>query len=273
MEKYSFLICVYGKDNPDFLKISIESMLSQTVSPDEIVLVEDGPLTPELYGVIEEASIAHPGVFNIVKNEKNLGLAKALNNGILHAKNELIARMDADDISMPERCELQLQAFEEQPDLDIIGTSTAAFDNDPEVITSVNHAAETPEAIYKRGKRRAAFSHVSVMYRKSTLLKYGLYGDYRRAQDTDLFCRMIYGGCHVRNLPQILVKVRKDDGMYRRGKSRQSLKCILKIRKNLWKIGYMSFADYLVLWFSYNIRAILPLSVQRFVYKTVKKKS
>ncbi len=273
MQKYSFLICVYKNDDPGFLKISIDSMLAQTVLPDEIVLVEDGPLTPELYDVIENASNEHPGLFNIVINENNVGLAKALNNGIVQAKNELIARMDADDICMPERCEKQLKAYEQTPDLDILGTSTAAFDTDPDEITSVNHAAVTSEEIYARGKRRAAFSHVSVMYRKSTLLEYGLYNsEYRRAQDTDLFCRMIYGGCNVGNLPDVLVKVRKNRDMFIRRKSRQSTECILKIRKNLWKIGYMSFGDYLRLWCSYKLCAILPLGLQRIIYQTLRKK-
>lgn len=273
MEKYSFLVCVYQKDDPEFLKLSIDSMLQQTAPPDEIVLVEDGPLTPELYDVIESASNENPGLFNIVVNENNVGLAKALNNGIMQAKNELIARMDADDICMPERCEKQLKAYEQNPDLDILGTSTAAFDTNPDEITSVNHAAVTPQEIYARGKRRAAFSHVSVMYRKSTLLEYGLYNsEYRRAQDTDLFCRMIYGGCNVGNLPDVLVKVRKNRDMFIRRKSRQSTECILKIRKNLWKIGYMSFGDYLRLWCSYKICAILPLGLQRSIYKTLRKK-
>lgn len=262
-------MCVYIKDKPQFLRQSLDSMLSQTVFPNEIVIVKDGPLTLELDAVIDEYAKDYPGLFNIIKNKTNLGLGKALNEGIKQSKNELLARMDADDICMPNRCELQLKAYEEQPELDIVGTSTAAFDSDPNVITSIYHAAETPEEIYARGKRRAAFSHVSVMYRKSTLEKYGLYRDFRRAQDTDLFCRMIYGGCHVKNLPEILVKVRKNDDMYLRAKSRQSLKCILTIRKNLWKIGYMSMKDYLVLWFGYNIRAMLPLSMQRFLYKRV----
>ena len=271
MQKYSFLICVYKKDNPEYLKLSIDSMLTQTARPDEIVLVKDGPLPDELDGVIAQYDADNPGLFTIVQNPENIGLGKSLNVAIEHSRNELMARMDADDICESERCEKQLKAFEEDPELDICGTSTGAFTSDPANLEWIYHAAETSEAIYERGKSKAAFSHVSVMYKKSTLMKYGCYGNYRRAQDTDLFCRMIYGGCKTRNLPEVLVRVRKDEDMTQRSASKESIRCVLAIRKNLWKIGYMSFGQYFKLWCAYKIRALIPKSLASKVYYAHKK--
>ena len=95
---------LYKKENPEYLRIAIDSMLNQTVAPDEIVLVEDGPLTDELYAVLDDYPILHR-----IKNEKNLGLGLALNIGLKECRNELVARMDTDDCSKPERCEKQLQ--------------------------------------------------------------------------------------------------------------------------------------------------------------------
>lgn len=121
MEKYSVLMSLYKKENPEYLRMAIDSMLSQTVAPDEIVIVEDGPLTEELHSVIKEYVTKYPELFQIVVNEKNLGLGLALNNGLKACRNELVARMDTDDISKPERCEKQLKVFEKNPELSIVG--------------------------------------------------------------------------------------------------------------------------------------------------------
>ncbi len=115
MEKYSVLMSLYKKEHPEYLRLALDSMLNQTVKPDEIVLVEDGPLTPELYAILDEYPMLHR-----VKNEKNLGLGLALNEGLKVCRNELVARMDTDDISKPDRCEKQLRRFEEKPELAIV---------------------------------------------------------------------------------------------------------------------------------------------------------
>lgn len=266
MQKYSFLMCVYFKDNPAFLAESIDSMLNQTVPPDEIVIVEDGPLTEGLYSVIKKYSDRFPQIFTIIRNQVNLGLGKALNEGIAHARNELLARMDADDISEKERCCLQLKAFEDNPELDIVGTSTCAFINDPQTIVSINHAACTLKEIYKRGKRHAAFSHVTVMYRKSTLQKLGGYGDYRRAQDADLFGRMLFSGCKAMNIDKILVKVRKGNGLVSRKKDKTNIDSILNIKKSQKKMGYISQIDYISLWFKYKVSLLIPNKLYQKLY-------
>ena len=101
---YSILMSVYAKDNPDYLKLAIDSMLNQTIKSNDFVIVEDGPLTTELDAVINEYSSKNKEI-NVVKIEHNSGLGKALDFGLNYCKNELVARMDADDISLPTRCE------------------------------------------------------------------------------------------------------------------------------------------------------------------------
>ncbi|MBQ3920927.1 MAG: glycosyltransferase, partial [Firmicutes bacterium] len=117
MEKYSVLMSLYRKEDPAYLREALDSMLSQTAPPDEIVLVEDGPLTEELYAVVSAYSDKAPGLFTIIVNEENMGLGASLNRGLTACRNELIARMDTDDISKPSRCEKQLRRFEEEPGL------------------------------------------------------------------------------------------------------------------------------------------------------------
>lgn len=104
MEKYSVLMSLYIKEKPEYLRLAVDSMLNQTVKPDEIVIVEDGPLTDALYAVLDE----YGDKITRIRNEKNLGLGLALNVGLKACRNELVARMDTDDISKLERCEVQL---------------------------------------------------------------------------------------------------------------------------------------------------------------------
>ena len=101
MEKYSVLMSLYRKEDAAFLRQAVDSMLTQTVRPDEIVIVEDGPLTEDLYAVVNEYAKAEPALFHIVKSEKNIGLGLALNLGLKECRNELVARMDTDDIAKP----------------------------------------------------------------------------------------------------------------------------------------------------------------------------
>ena len=166
MEKYSVLMSLYKKEHPEYLCKALESMINQTVKPDEIVLVEDGPLTPELYAVVED----YKEHLTIVVNEKNMGLGLALNEGLKACRNELVARMDTDDISKPDRCEKQLKRFEEKPELAIVGCHIDEFVGTPENIISQRRVPTTSGAIFNYAKRRSAFNHPAVMYRKSAVL-------------------------------------------------------------------------------------------------------
>ena len=147
-------------------------MLNQTVAPDEIVLVEDGPLTDELYAVLDDYPILHR-----IKNEKNLGLGLALNIGLKECRNELVARMDTDDCSKPERCEKQLQRFLEKPYLAIVGSHIDEFVDDISNVISQRIVPTTSEEIYKFAKKRSAFNHPTVMYSKTSVLENNGYAD------------------------------------------------------------------------------------------------
>ena len=265
MQKYSFLMSVYYKDNPEYLCESIESMLAQTVFPDEIIVVKDGPLTDELDLILDDYKSRWNKLFTIVPLKENKGLGLALNAGIEVSRNELIARMDSDDISEKDRCRLQLNEFDKDPTLDIVGTSTCAFIGNPNDVISINHAPCTFDAIYQRGKRHAPFSHVTVMYRKSTLQKFGCYGSYRRAQDADLFGRMLFKGCNAKNIDIVLVKVRKDDLAVRK-RSKINIQSILEIKKKQRKMGYISLADYMYLWIKYRGSLLVPNFIYQKIY-------
>ena len=267
MEKYSVLMSLYVKEKPEYLRLAIESMLAQTVAPDEIVIVQDGPLNDELYVVVEEYKNKYPELFNIVALENNVGLGLALNEGLKACKNELVARMDTDDISKPHRCEMQLKEFEKNPELSLLGSSVEEFHDTPDVIVSRRVVPTAHEDIYKFAKRRSAFNHPVVMYKKSKVLEVGGYNDLRRNQDVDLFGRMLYSGCKAGNIEESLLFFRSNDDLAKRRKSWQNTKSYIKTIKRFRKMGYASFWDYFVVAVAQTGMFLMPVKLQHWVYK------
>ena len=263
MEKYSVLMSLYKKEHPEYLRIALDSMLNQTVKPDEIVLVEDGPLTDELYAVVEE----YKTHLHIVVNKENLGLGLALNEGLKECRNELIARMDTDDISKPNRCEKQLKRFEEKPELAIVGSHIDEFVGTKENVISQRRVPLTSEAIYSYAKKRSAFNHPAVMYRKSAVLTEGGYANLKRNQDVDLFGRMLFKGHKAENIDEALLWFRSSDELAERRKSWENTKSYIDTIKNFWKIGYSSFGDYAKVAVAQTGMFILPTKMQNWVYK------
>ena len=178
MEKYSVLMSLYVKEDPDNFRIAINSMINQTLPPDEIVLVEDGLLTADLYAVIDEIKNAYPRLITSVVHENNQGLGLSLQHGLEAARNEIIARMDTDDISVLERCEKQLNFMNINPDVTIVGGQIEEFIDE---ITNVVGKREVPisdKELKEFLKSRCPFNHMTVMFRKSDILEVGNYQEW-----------------------------------------------------------------------------------------------
>ena len=271
--KYSFLMSVYYKEKPEYLKMSIDSMLNQTVKPDEIIIVKDGKLTKELDELIEKYKNEYSNIFTILNLEQNVGLGLALNEGIKVSRNELIARMDSDDISKSTRCEKQLEMFKKNEKLSICGTNISEFNDNIENITGYRIVPENNEDIYDFSKRRSAFNHPTVMYKKTDVLKYNGYSNLRRNQDVDLFGRMIFGGCEAYNIQDDLLWFRSDDNLSKRRKSWENSKSYIKTIKNFWKMGFSSFSDLFIVTVGQILVFILPIKFQKILYKKVLRKN
>ncbi len=272
LEKYSVLMSLYKKEKPEYLRLAIDSVLNQTVTTDEIVIVKDGPLTDELEDVLQKYTTAHPTLFNIVPSEKNLGLGLALNLGLQHCKNELVARMDTDDIAKPDRCEKQLRIFESTPDLSLLGSSVDEFCSDPSQVVSRRVVPTENRAIYEYAKKRSAFNHPTVMYKKSKVLDVGGYGDLRRNQDVDLFGRMLFSGCIAGNIEESLLWFRSNDDLAKRRKSWENSKSYIDTIKKFWKMGYSSFGNYLMIAVAQTGMFLMPVKLQLWVYKKLLRK-
>lgn len=267
MEKYSVLMSIYKKEHPEYLKLALDSMLHQTIKPDEIVLVEDGPLTDALYAIIKEYKKKNSTILKVVENKKNLGLGLALNVGLKKCRNELVARMDTDDISKPNRCEKQLEIFRKRPELAIVGTYIDEFSEGIDDIISQRRVPCDSGAIYKYAKRRSAFNHPTVMYKKSCVLSVGGYSDLKRNQDVDLFGRMLFSGCKAMNIDESLLWFRCGDELAGRRKSWSNTYTYITTIWRFWKMGYASAADFIIVAIAQIMIYFMPLKLQQGIYK------
>mgnify|MGYP004457059405 CR=1 FL=1 len=265
---YSVLMTIYKNDNPEYFKLALESMVKQTLKPDEIVLVKDGPITIKLQNVIDDFKKIYNKIVE-VNLEENVGLGLALNYGLKVCKNEIIARMDSDDISELTRCEKQISYFIKNKKYDIVGCPVKEFIDNKENVVSKRDVPLTNEEIYNFAKKRDPFNHPTVMYRKSRVLKVGGYGNYRKNQDTDLWIKMLNDGCYCANVNEYLLNFRFDENTYKKRKSWVNTKLLIKIRWNAYKIGFSSIFDFLKVLFIQLSIYVMPTSFQKIVYKKI----
>ena len=168
--KYSVLMSVYKNDNPDFLKIALESIYEkQTRKPDEIVVVFDGPLTELLYTVLDEFAKGKESIVHYLPQKVNLGLGEALRIGSSFCSGDYILRMDSDDISVPERFEKQIAYLEAHPEVDVLGADIAEFQDSPDEEMRLRVCPERHEDIVRMGKKRNPMNHVSVCLKREAL--------------------------------------------------------------------------------------------------------
>lgn len=269
---YSVLMSVYYKENPKFLRESIDSMLRQTIFPNQIVIVKDGPLTDELDNEIDKYTSRRPDLFTIIPLEENVGLGKALDIGLNYCRNELVARMDADDISLPQRCELQIKAFEKDPELSIVGSMIDEFYDNPSNILSSRVVPTEHFEIKKFIRRRSPFNHPTVMFKKSEVIRCGGYGDFRKKQDLDLFSRMLNNGCKAANINKSLLLFRSNEDNFKRRKSWDYCKSYIQVQFAIWKRGHCTIGDLIYVIIGQLIMFLSPMPILKWLSNTFLRK-
>ena len=265
--KYTVLMSVYYKEKPEYLSLSIESMLNQTVKPDEFIIVKDGSLTTELDEVINNFVTAYPKMFNIIVNETNLGLGPALAKGIENSKNELIARMDSDDYAVSTRCERQLDKFREDPKLGMVGSYEAEFVDTVDNVISIHRVPSENDEIERFMHRRCSVLHPTVMYKKSAVLKSGNYQSVLLYEDYDLFARMVLE-YHIKsyNIPEPLYYIRTSEDFFKRRGGIKYAKTVLKFKWGQYRKGYMSSMDFCISGLGQAFVCVLPNSLRKSFY-------
>ena len=262
---FSVLLSVYRKENPEYLKQSIDSIFTQTVPPTEIVMVEDGPLTDELYKVLD--GYKKDPRWKAVPLPENVGLGKALNAGLEACSYELVARMDTDDIAKPERFEKQLAAFAADPELSLCGTQAAEFRDTPENVTAHKKVPLTDEEIRQYARKRNPFNHPTVMYKKSEVLRAGSYQHAMWFEDYYLWARMLAQGSKTRNLPEELLWFRAGEDMFGRRGGFKYVKSAVSVKSKIWKLGVSGFGDFLVSAGGQVVVGLMPNGLRRRFYQ------
>ena len=212
---YSVLMSVYKNDSPEYLKIALESIYDkQTRKPDEIVVVFDGPLNDGLYKVLNQFKVGKEAVVKYYPQEANRGLGEALRIGSEKCTGDYILRMDSDDVSDPHRFEKQIQYVEANPEIDVVGTDIAEFNQSPDEINKrIRTCPSEHDDIVQMGKKRNPMNHVSVCMKRSALMKCGGYQTLLLLEDYYLWLHMIAAGCKLANINQSLVYVRIGNGL------------------------------------------------------------
>lgn len=211
---YSVLMSVYKNDAPDFLKIALHSIYEeQTRKPDEIIVVFDGPLTDELYKVLDEFKAGMEKIVKYYPLKVNKGLGEALRIGSEKCKGDYIFRMDSDDVCDPYRFEKQIKYVEAHPEIDVVGTDIAEFNKTPdEPNKRIRVCPAKHEDIVRMGKKRNPMNHVSVCIKKDALFRSGGYQTLLLLEDYYLWLNMIAAGCQLANINETLVYVRVGNG-------------------------------------------------------------
>ena len=268
---YSVLMSVYEKEEASFLRSRMESIFHQTVGSDDFILVCDGPLGDELNRVISEYQQKYPEVLKVIRLGINQGLGCALNIGLKSCRYDLVARMDSDDISFPNRCELQLEAFEKDPSLDILSGTIEEFEDSPEQITGKRKLPLTNDEICQFSKKRNPFNHPATMFRKTAVEAAGGYSeDFHLFEDYYLWIRMLKNRSQARNLTETLLKMRTSrKQMLRRG-GLSYAKDMLAFHKWMMNSGWSSITDYLTGAVPHALVCVLPNTVRALVYRTLR---
>ena len=268
MENFTILQSVYKKDNPEYLSESLQSIAENTLLPSSIVLVKDGILTPELESVISEWQKKLP--LKVVGYERNQGLAYALNYGLQFVETELVARMDSDDIAYNNRFEKQIYYMEENPEIVLSSGYISEFNDTKMIPKSIRRVPLLYEEIASYLKKRNAFNHMAVCFRKSAILQAGGYQEVPFFEDYDLWIRVVQKGYKVSNIPELLVDARIGNDMIGRRHGIAYSRHEINFLKRQLKSGFISKSDYMNLVIKRVPVRLFPKRVLKLIYKLLR---
>lgn len=265
--EYSFLASIYKNTKIDEMKLCVESMLAQSILPNQIVIVVDGPVGESLQEYVSTLQ-ANP-LFTIVTLSKNVGLGNALREGMKHCQNEIVARMDTDDIMAFDRMEKQLKCFEDDAQLSIVGSNIDEFEGTIDNVVCERKVPQDHDDICAYLKKRCPFNHMSVTFKKAEVEKSGGYLHWHYDEDSYLWVRMYLAGCKFYNIQENLVHVRIDDKTFERRGGYKYYKSERDLFKYMYKNGVIG-------WFSYQkakalrfiLQVLMPNFMRKWVFKT-----
>lgn len=266
---YSVLMSVYHKEKAEYLQQSMDSIFSQTVPTDDFVLVCDGVLNSALDLVIEKMQEKFGDRLNVIRLEKNGGLGNALNIGIKHCSNELVARMDSDDIAYPDRCERQLQVFRKMKNVAVCSGIVEEFSDTPERTETRRVPPETQEEILLFAKRRNPFNHPCVMYKKSVVEAVGGYQEFYLLEDYYLWLRMLMNGYEGYNIQEPLLHMRAGKSMYLRRSGWEYAKSQKALFQYMKEQKFISTNEYIQSVLLRGLSSLSPNWLRKMMFETL----
>lgn len=267
---FSILMSVYKNESPNNLKQSLDSIFDNTLLPSEVVIIEDGPLTNDLYSILNEYEKGYRSLIRIPIKE-NVGLGKALNIGLRHCSNEWVFRMDTDDICVPERFEKQISFIQNHPEIDILSGQIEEFENSELNITGVKQVPLNHNDIIKLSKTRNPFNHMAIAYRKSVIESVGGYQHHMYMEDYNLWLRVLASGYLSANLEDTLVKVRAGQDMIRRRRGKAYVKSEWQLLQLKTSLKYQPTHQALFIFIARSITRLLPSGMLMKVYGKLRK--
>ena len=264
--KFSLLMSIYEKENPNFFNSCMNSVIKQTYPPSEIVLVKDGPLNNELENIISKWKKRFGNKFKIIPLEKNVGLGKALQLGLLNSKYDIVARMDTDDICREDRFEKQINFLDNNPNIDIVGCWAAEFENNINNIISIRKVPILDIEIKKYARFRNPFNHPSVVFRKHAILTCGGYQSFPFLEDYYLWIRMLLKGKKFANLPEPLLLFRLDKYTFDRRGGLKYFFNEIKLQKFFLKVNFINLPIFIYNIFLRGIVRLFPNKIRKYFY-------
>lgn len=270
---FSILLSLYHKEKPEYLYQCFESIwLQQLLKPTEVVLVLDGPVGGELTACIQKWQSKMGNVLKIIALPQNVGLGKALNEGLKHCTYDWVFRMDTDDICKLDRFEKQIKFIKKYPKVALFGGQILEFNDQPSDANILKSVPVNHSDIVDTAQKRCPFNHMTVAYKKSVIQAVGGYQHHHFMEDYNLWLRVIAAGHQVANLPDVLLYARVGNGMHSRRKGFEYIKSekqLLDLKKQL-KLQKPIHANMLFL-----IRSafrLVPSSVLGKIYNTFLRK-
>lgn len=248
--KLSVIMSIYKSDVPELVRMALDSLLQQTLLPNEIVIVGDGPVPADLELEVESLKLRVeseklPIEVAYLPQERNRGLGEAMRIAVENAKHDYVARMDSDDICLPDRFEKQMKCFEEDPELSLVGGMITEFDGEPENIIAKRVLPLDDVGIKKMMRGRCAVNHVTVIFKKADLLRSGNYQPYWLQEDQYLWARMMEHGCKFRNIPDVVVNVRSGKDQIARRSGWRFYRSVVRVFWYMYRHGLISFGYFL----------------------------
>lgn len=265
-EGFSLLMSVYGGDRADYFEAAFRSVVhDQTRRPDDVVLVQDGPVSSRLAAAIARMVETAPVPTQLITFEANQGLGPALDAGMRVCRHDIVARMDADDISLPERFAMQVPVVESGADL--VGSALLEFESDPTSPTVRRTPPIEPDEIIRYARFHQPFNHPTIVYRRAAVQAVGGYSSLPLMEDYLLFARMIHQGASVANVAEPLVLYRVGSGAYDRRGGVTLLKSEWQLQRRLHAAGFtthLQFARNIIVRGGYRL---VPVSIRRAAYR------